>query len=71
MSRPLRRAAYDSTIKPYSSELDHSCPLKCPCGGKCILRADRRHFFHTCRNEHCQHCHGDKRFRRGREEMPA
>lgn len=36
---------------------------KCPCGRKCILRADTPHFYCTCSGA-CELCHDPQRFGR-------
>jgi hypothetical protein len=49
--------------RPYIADISHACQGKTPCGGACILRADKAHRFHTCRNEHCVYCHSALRFK--------
>jgi hypothetical protein len=43
--------------RAYIADVSHACQGKCPCGGACILRNDKRHQFHTCNNEKCRYCH--------------
>jgi len=60
------RALAEYEPHPYPAQLDTACVHKTPCSGKCILRADTRHQYHTCRDPLCVACHGSARFGRAR-----
>lgn len=55
-------------LRPHVRDSGYTCQGKTPCGGKCELNARYRHVYHTCRNENCLHCHGE-RFRFGRASV--
>lgn len=38
-------------------------PHVAPCGGKCILRPDKRHVYCTCNDADCPTCHHPLRFK--------
>lgn len=58
------RIGYSLASRPSAkrkpSRVMRTCHHRAPCGNACILNGNWPHCYHTCRNERCQQCHGER-----------